>query len=184
MIEEHPSVDNTIMTAYSVLSLPSYKKMLEEVLAIKRKHNQYNGYLESRFNQYKEWMQEVGKGDFFIKGDKSCSVHVDISPINFPPFLSLVTPPREISMPYLWDQYNFMMTNLTLGEDNRNFYDFEAEKLGRVADLAFYIEMSDEDIKMNRFNFRKYIDAIDKRRGTNFCKVFPELEEYYRDCYE
>jgi len=87
-------------------------------------------------------------------------------------------------MPYLWDQYKFMMGNLTLGNDNRNFYDFEAEKMGRVNDLAFYREMSDKWSRINMSNFRKYIDTIDKRRGTNFCKVFPELEEYYRGCNE
>ena len=184
MIEEHPSVDNTIMTAYSVLSLPSYKKMLEEVLAIKRKHNMYNGGLESRFYQYKNWMQENGNGDFFVRGEKPCSVHIDISPIRFPWFLSLASAPKELSMPYLWDQYKFMMGNLTLGNDNRNFYDFEAEKMGRVNDLAFYREMSDKWSRINMSNFRKYIDTIDKRRGTNFCKVFPELEEYYRGCNE
>ena len=37
--------------------------------------------------------------------------------------------------------YPFMMHNPTLGEDNRNFYDFEAEKMGRVADFAFYSGM-------------------------------------------
>lgn len=182
MIEEHPSVDNTIMTAYSVLSMPSYKKMLEEVLAVKHKHNRYNGYLESRFNQYKQWFWDQGNDDFFIRGNKACSVHLDISPIHFPPFLNLVTPPKELCMPYLWDQYHFMMTNLTLGEDNRNFYDFEAEKMGRVADLCFYGEMSEEDALVHRHNFKLYIDTLDRRRGTNFCEVFPELEDYYQEC--
>jgi hypothetical protein len=26
------------------------------------------------------------------------------------------------------------------------------------------------------------VDEHDKRRGTNFLKTFPELEEFYREC--
>ena len=185
MIEEHPSVDNTIMTAYSLLSLPSYKRMLEEIHKVKQKYNRYNGLLESRFNQYKKWFHENSDPDFWTRNEKACVVHLDISPIYFPPFLAVTTPHKELTMPYLWDQYSFMMHNLTLGEDNRNFYDFEAEKMGRVADFAFYSGMGydkqTEDNYIHQQNFRMFIDEMDKRRGTDFCTVFPELEEFYRD---
>ena len=184
IIEEHPSVDNTIMTAYSLLSLPSYKQFLQEILKIKQKYNRYNGLLESRFNQYKEWFKTNSNPNFWSRNEKACAVHVDISPIYFPPHLSVITPPKELAMPYLWDQYSFMMHNLTLGEDNRNFYDFEAEKMGRVADYSFYSGMGydnqDEDNKIHQLNFKRFIDILDKRRGTDFCKTFPELEEFYR----
>ncbi len=184
MIEEHPNVDNTIMTAYSFLSIPSYKQFLQELLKVKQKYNRYNGLLESRFNQYKQWFKTNSDPNFWTRNEKACSVHVDISPIYFPPHLSVTTPPKELVMPYLWDQYSFMMHNLTLGEDNRNFYDFEAEKMGRVADYSFYSGMGydnqDEDNKIHQSNFRRFIDALDKRRGTDFCKTFPELEEFYR----
>jgi hypothetical protein len=185
MIEEHPSVDNTIMTAYSLLSLPSYKRMLEEVLKVKQKYNRYNGLLESRYNQYKRWFNDNSDPDFWTRNEKACVVHLDISPIYFPPFLSVTTPHKELTMPYLFDQYAFMMHNLTLGEDNRNFYDFEAEKMGRVADFAFYSGMGydkqTEDNYIHQQNFKSFVDEIDKRRGTDFCTVFPELEEFYRD---
>jgi organic radical activating enzyme len=185
MIEEHPTVDNTIMTAYSLLSLPSYKRMLEEVLKVKQKYNRYNGLLESRYNQYKGWFSENSNPKFWTRNEKACVVHLDISPIYFPPFLSVTTPYKELTMPYLFDQYAFMMHNLTLGEDNRNFYDFEAEKMGRVADFAFYSGMGYdkqiEDNRMHQQNFKSFVDEIDKRRGTDFCTVFPELEEFYRD---
>ena len=34
----------------------------------------------------------------------------------------------------------------------------------------------------NRYNFGKYFSEHDKRRGTNFVKTFPELEEFYNFC--
>ena len=84
-------------------------------------------------------------------------------------------------MPYAWNQYDFMMQNLTAGQDNRAFYDYEAEKMGRVVDSCYY--GADDDNAVHRANFRKFIDTIDSRRNTKFIEVFPELEEYYRKCY-
>jgi len=177
LIETHPTVDNTIMTAYSVLSVPSYGKFLEKILEIKKSKNRYNG----RFTQYSEFFLKNNLIDDFVRGDKPCAVHVDISPITFPPFLSLATPPRELVMPYAWNQYDFMMQNLTAGQDNRAFYDYEAEKMGRVVDSCYY--GADDDNAVHRANFRKFIGTIDSRRNTKFIEVFPELEEYYRKCY-
>ena len=34
----------------------------------------------------------------------------------------------------------------------------------------------------NRYNFGKYFSEHDKRRGTNFVKTFPELEEFFNFC--
>ena len=33
---------------------------------------------------------------------------------------------------------------------------------------------------VERNNFVKFVDEHDKRRGTNFLKTFPELEEFYK----
>ena len=34
----------------------------------------------------------------------------------------------------------------------------------------------------NQYNFAKHFEEHDKRRGTNFVKTFPELEEFYNFC--
>jgi hypothetical protein len=34
----------------------------------------------------------------------------------------------------------------------------------------------------NRHNFYKYFSEHDRRRGTDFVKTFPELEEFYHFC--
>ena len=34
----------------------------------------------------------------------------------------------------------------------------------------------------NRYSFYQYFNEHDKRRGTNFLKTFPELEEFYNFC--
>ena len=38
--------------------------------------------------------------------------------------------------------------------------------------------------KEHRYNFGKFFQEHDKRRGTNFCKTFPELADFYRQCLE
>ena len=42
----------------------------------------------------------------------------------------------------------------------------------------------EQQVKEQRYNFGKYFQEHDKRRGTDFCKTFPELESFYRDCLE
>lgn len=184
LIETHPSIDNTMMSAYSFLSIPSYKKLLENILRIKQTHNRYNGLMEARYNNYKDWFNEHKNPLFWIRNEKPCVLHLDVSNVNFPPFLDVMNMDRELTLPYLWDQYSFMMHNLTLGEDNRNFYDYEAEKIGRIVDLAYYSgkdqnEQNEKNLLQQR-NFQIFIENMDQRRGTDFCKTFPEFEEFYK----
>ena len=40
----------------------------------------------------------------------------------------------------------------------------------------------EEQVRQQRYNFGKFFQEHDKRRGTNFCKTFPELEEFYNEC--
>ena len=41
----------------------------------------------------------------------------------------------------------------------------------------------DEDrLKTQRRNFGHYFRAHDERRGTDFCKTFPEFADFYHDC--
>lgn len=184
LIQEHPEVDNTIMSAYNLMSVPSYGKFLKEVLDLKRKYNKYNG----RFTNYSEFFVDNGLIDKFDRGTKPCSVHLDISNITWPVHLGVGIPDRTTTLPLMWDQYDFMMKNLTAGPDNKNFYDFEAEKMGRVVDYAYYAhrekENVDELMRTWRANFSIFIDNLDIRRNTSFVKTFPEYEEFYNQCLE
>jgi hypothetical protein len=37
----------------------------------------------------------------------------------------------------------------------------------------------DENLNQNRIDFVKFVDEHDLRRGTNFIKTFPEMEDFY-----
>jgi len=182
LVEEHPTVDNTIMTAYTFLSIPSYGKFLKEVHALKQKYNKYNG----RFTNYADFFVENKLIDKWERGTKPCALHLDISPVTWPVHLGVPIPDRTQSLPMLWEQYDFMMSNLTSGPDNKNFYDFEAEKMGRVVDYAYYAhrekENCDELMECWRANFYIFINEMDKRRNTNFLETFPEYGDLYNQC--
>lgn len=184
LIEEHPTVDNTIMTTYSLMSIPSYKEFLVNVHNLKQKHNKYNG----RFVNYAEFFKKNNIIDDFDRGTKPCALHLDISTMTFPNFMDVTIPPRELTMPIVWDQYDFMMKNLTAGPDNKNFYDYEAEKMGRVVDYVYYAHQEKSNyeqlMEVWRANFYVFTTSLDKRRNTNFVETYPLYEEFFNLCKE
>ena len=61
----------------------------------------------------------------------------------------------------------------------------EIQKIKRIWDwkIATWDE-KEKQVKEHRYNFGKFFQEHDKRRGTDFCKTFPELESFYRECLE
>ena len=70
-----------------------------------------------------------------------------------------------------------------IGTDDyyKAFTDVEVDKMKRIYDW-FISEVSDEDSKRQRKDFHSFFSEHDKRRGTNFISVFPELSEFYEEC--
>ena len=152
----------TIMATYNITSVSSYHHVIEKVFDLKKKH--YNG---KRYRHY--------------------AIILDTSYLRHPEFLSVRILPikwsekiREdvgIMEKYAEEKYTYIY-----GHGHSGYYDFEREKLRRVAD---YIEAPMEDVgnllKL-RSDFAKYIDEFDKRRGKNFVETFPEMEDFYNSC--
>ena len=62
-----------------------------------------------------------------------------------------------------------------------NEKDLEIQKLKRTYDWAIS-PIKDEELHKARYNFYQFFSEHDKRRGTDFCKTFPEYEEFYHFC--
>jgi hypothetical protein len=63
------------------------------------------------------------------------------------------------------------------------YSDIEIQKIKRIYD--WMISRNDgEDLNRNRRDFGMFFKEHDKRRGTDFCKVFPELADFYNQCLE
>jgi hypothetical protein len=59
---------------------------------------------------------------------------------------------------------------------NMGFNDSEVQKIIRTYDWSL---SEDENLIQNRIDFIKFVDEHDIRRGTDFLKTFPEMEEFY-----
>ena len=60
---------------------------------------------------------------------------------------------------------------------NYGFTDVEIQKIKRTYDYA--IGKDSFDVQKNRKDFAIFIKENDKRKGTNFGEIFPELKEMY-----
>ena len=77
------------------------------------------------------------------------------------------------------DNIKYMQDNS--GEDNglHIFKDFEIQKMQR--NLAYWRKNADASTQ-NKKNFYAFFNEHDRRRGTNFLNVFPEMEEFLEEC--
>jgi hypothetical protein len=65
----------------------------------------------------------------------------------------------------------------------KGFYDFEINRMRRIYHvyddkLNGGIEF-EKSTKLDRIDFYKFVNEHDRRRGTNFLKTFPEMENFY-----
>ena len=67
------------------------------------------------------------------------------------------------------------------GEDKglHIFKDFEIQKMLR--NLAYWKKNVDASTQLKK-NFYAFFNEHDRRRGTNFLNVFPEMEEFWMEC--
>ena len=146
-----------IMSTYNALSVPSYKKLIEDVVILKERHHNLSRYwgssllLDSSYLRWpthetvkildKEWVREIDEQAKLV------------------------------------DFYEQMRTGL----DGYGFTDIEINKIKRIKDW-FISEENEENLNTNRKDFYKFITEHDKRRNTDFVKTFPELEEFLAKC--
>ena len=73
-----------------------------------------------------------------------------------------------------------MMQKLSGEEEGYGaFKDFEIQKMLR--NLAYWKKNADAS-KQQKKNFYAFFNEHDRRRGTNFLNVFPEMEEFWMEC--
>jgi MoaA/NifB/PqqE/SkfB family radical SAM enzyme len=149
MLKEIPGLSFTIMSTYNILSITSYTDFLKDVLYIKKEH------LRS----------------------KICPIYLDIPYLRFPSHQSIFILTDE-HQDLIDQQVNFMYNNLE-HHNYLGFFEFEADKLKRVSDIARSHNTDLVYINRDRKDFIRFVDEHDKRRGTNFFETFPEFQSTY-----
>ena len=159
MINEVPRVAITIMSTYNILSIPSYKQFLQDMLDIRL--------------QYR---------DIAYKNNRN-PVAIDMPYLRHPPHqASFIVP--EYLLHFVEEQIQFMEAHpepSTPGQEYTGFYENEIYKLRRIYNIIKAEIDSGNDNTTNRKDFVLFVDEHDRRRGTNFLETYPQLTQMYTE---
>jgi hypothetical protein len=149
------------MSTYNALSVPNYTKLIDGVYDLKKTYGSDDRYWKS-------------------------ALFLDSSYLRFPTHQTVQV------LPQVWNKKIYEQAQLAdfysipaFDKQFHGYSDIEIQKIKRIWDwkVANWNE-KEQQVKEQRYNFGKYFQEHDKRRGTDFCKTFPELESFYRDCLE
>lgn len=101
----------------------------------------------------------------------------DFAYVRHPYFLDVKIANKDVIEKFFKPAINYIKTH------NR-FVNYEAFKLSRIyKDCMSRLDNPlTDDVKENRFRFYQFITEYDRRRGTNFLKVFPEYRAFFKFC--
>jgi|LakMenE01Jun11ns_1017448.scaffolds.fasta_scaffold9958916_5 hypothetical protein len=147
-----------IMSTYNALSVPNYKYLIEDVAVLKKRHH----------NPYRYWGSSLLLDSSYLRHPSHQSVKILdkkwVSSID-----------EQIK---LVDFYEQVRTGTV---DGYGYTDIEINKIKRIKDWL-NSDLDDFELDKNRKDFYQFITEHDIRRNTDFCKTFPELEEFYKKC--
>ena len=149
------------MSTYNALSVPNYSKLIDGVYDLKRRYGSSDRY----------WNSAVFLDSSYLRYPTHQTVQV----------LSDYWNPKIFEHAQLADFYSIP----NFEKQHYGFSDTEIQKLKRIWDwkIAEW-DGKEEQVREHRYNFGKFFKEHDKRRGTDFCKTFPELADFYNDCLE
>lgn len=147
----------TIMSTYNALSVFTYPQLIQGVYKLKNDYASTDRYWNS-------------------------AVFLDSSYLRFPLHQTVQVLPYQFANNIL-DQSKLITYYAapSFSHEHIGYSDVEVQKVKRIYD--WMISPIDATQQMrNRYSFYQYFSNHDKRRGTDFCKTFPELEEFYNFC--
>jgi len=157
IILEIPNSRLGIMSTYNILSITSFKALLEDLLILKSKYT--------------------------IQPQRPHTVSIDIPYLRWPEFMAPWIMPDEW-LSEIEDTVTWMYANLQQTYwpplCGKGFFDHEIKKMERiyvVCKESMTYKKLDKDF--HRFNLIRFVKEHDKRRGTNFLHTFPELKSFY-----
>ena len=154
-----PRVNITVMSTFNALSVSSYDALVKGVYQLKHEHGSTDRY----------WVS---------------AVFLDSSYLRHPTHQTLQVLDQEKWGPILWDTVLYMDYLGIPKFDHKliGYSDVEVQKIKRSYDWMVSKYKDPQIIKRQRSDFGRFFKAHDERRGTDFCKTFPELEEFYHKC--
>ncbi len=150
----------TFMSTYNALSVSSYSKLIEGIYKLKQDYGTLDRYWPS-------------------------ATFLDSSYLRYPTHQTVqVLPPEWSDNIFKQAQCMDYLSVPLFDYRNIGFSDIETQKIKRIYDWMISVDQDSEELKKQRYNFGKFFEEHDRRRGTNFIDVFPELESFYYSTLE
>lgn len=193
--EEIAALDNvrlTVMAAFNILSITSFKSMLEWIYELKIRYTPNNSV--ARLEE-KTGFQIAPESNFVERMNRNPShmitVSLDIPYLRYPEQFDVHYCSHDLLEKYLFPALAYMSEKRTSSSWNYpgGFEDHEIEKLKRIVlHRAYYNQKTNpererhDDIVKGRAKFYDYVNLLDKRRNTDFLATFPEMTDFYNEC--
>jgi pyruvate-formate lyase-activating enzyme len=146
----------TFMITFNILSVTTFQNLLEKILEWRVKYNTDNQNKWQRIRFDTPYLKEP--------------LQYDINLL-----------PKDKFMPYMENHLKYLLANL----DDKNrfkFNDLEYQKFLRVVKYMETTTYTQERLLEGKRDFFNWFSEYDRRRGTDFRKTFPEMEDFYFDC--
>tara|TARA_R100000008_G_C3581385_1_gene168762 strand:- start:248 stop:1708 length:1461 start_codon:yes stop_codon:yes gene_type:complete len=150
----------TFMSTYNALSVPTYEKLIHGIFKLKQDYGTTDRYWPS-------------------------ATFLDSSYLRHPTHQTVqVLPPEWSGVIFKQAQLLDYLSVPLFDYRNIGFSDIETQKVKRIYDWMISVDQNSEELYKQRYNFGKFFEEHDKRRGTNFVETFPELESFYYSTLE
>jgi organic radical activating enzyme len=179
----------TFMSAFNLLSAPTFKTFLEYVFALKQEYNSCN----IQYWIKDETLIDLGKFETVTNPQserptkKSFErVGIDTPYVRHPEFLDARNLTKDIVEDYLVPALDYMIAHAVFPgwNDNIAFTANEIDKFKRIVfDLMIHVRYNDSpERKRDRKRFYQWVIENSRRRNKDFVSVFPELKGFVEFC--
>ena len=181
-LTETNNTEITFINTFNILSIPKLKDFLTFILELRKDFGYRNQVLltepKNAKNSDKNRVRKLRQRVWF-----------DIPYLREPVWMSAQNASRYPELlKMLDDSLKFMEQNVedeNYGKTYQGFKKYEIAKLKR--DIAWIkngiSDVTELQINKRRKMFYEYFNEIDSRRKTNFIKTFPELTNWWNDCF-
>lgn len=172
----HTSI--SFINTFNILSIPSLRKFLEMILILRK---EFGGRVQQEYEINPPDNNGYVHPPYKIK--KYQRIWFDIPILRYPPWFSIQNAGKW-GTDIVKQCLKFMEENVQQDDYADTFEGFKPYEILKVKrDLAIMEETLDRaSTQLNKVNFYTFIKEYDKRRNTNFVKVFPEMQDYYTQC--
>lgn len=153
VLTELPKVTINVMATFNALSVFTYDEVIDKIFETKRKYANKDRY----------WVTPIQLDTSYLRWPAHLSVKILEDSHK-----RLILKSAEKALYYGMKEYT---------HENVGFTNQEIQKIKRIYDYA--ISEDSFDVEKQRTKFAKFVTELDKRRGTNFLKTFPELKSMY-----